>query len=435
MSSEPVGAFLDTMIYLHYRPVAEIDWQRVLGAARVDIVVPRIIIRELDRHKNNRASSRISERARRTLAWLEQAVEGGEVRPGVRVRRWGRSPGVDYTALGLNPTWNDDELVASILDFRAANPESTVVLVTQDAGPRFTARDHGIQAISLEESLRLSDDLDPAERENRELRQRLQKLEQARPQLRLTVEENADVAIADGHLRVTLRQKFRTPDEFITQAVQQASREVPVMRSVGLAVLGISEGELARYAEDRAKYLEKVRRHAEKTYALAEERARSFVLTLLLENTGTAPADDVDVDLHIPDGPTVGERPPEDPEPPDPPHPPRTTAQIMRRSLLDIRPFTAPPILPSFGDISRGPPNVSGFDIERSDSYDIRNHVRRVKHASTETLGTLYFTFPSPSLSAAQPFGIDYRLNAANVPEPVSGSLHVVVSVAEGPVS
>jgi hypothetical protein len=61
MSSAPVAAFLDTMIYLHYRPVAEIDWQRVLDTARVDILVPRITVRELDRHKNTHASSRIHE--------------------------------------------------------------------------------------------------------------------------------------------------------------------------------------------------------------------------------------------------------------------------------------------------------------------------------------------------------------------------------------
>jgi hypothetical protein len=321
--------------------------------------------------------------------------------------------------------------VASILDFRAASPESTAILVTQDSGPRFTARDHGIRAISLDDSLRLPDDIDPAERENRELRQRLQRLEHTRPQLRLTVLEKADVAIADGHVRVSLSPPFRTREEFIADAVERAALKTVEVRPRTLAALTISESELARYAADRDSYLDKVRRHAEKTWKFAEERARSFELTFVLENAGTAPADDVDVDLHIPDGPTVRDGPPEEPEPPEPPDPPRTTKQMLLDSFGGMRAYIPqPPIFPDF-DISRGPPNVSGFDIERSDSYDVRNHVQRVKHASTAALGSLYFTFPG--LSGAKPFGIDYTLNAANVPEPVSGSLHVVVSVAEGP--
>ena len=35
-------AFLDTMMFLHFKPVEEIDWRRVTGADDVTLVVARI---------------------------------------------------------------------------------------------------------------------------------------------------------------------------------------------------------------------------------------------------------------------------------------------------------------------------------------------------------------------------------------------------------
>ncbi|KPJ72399.1 MAG: hypothetical protein AMS14_07805 [Planctomycetes bacterium DG_20] len=54
-----MDVFLDTMILLHYRPLDELDLPRIVGTDQVVVVVPRITLRELDRHKNIHTSRRV----------------------------------------------------------------------------------------------------------------------------------------------------------------------------------------------------------------------------------------------------------------------------------------------------------------------------------------------------------------------------------------
>lgn len=44
-----VNVFLDTMVYLHFVPLEQIDLCGVLGADRVTILVPRVTLKELEK--------------------------------------------------------------------------------------------------------------------------------------------------------------------------------------------------------------------------------------------------------------------------------------------------------------------------------------------------------------------------------------------------
>ena len=78
--------FLDTNCYMHYRPIEEIDWEAVLGGSPVRIVLPRVVMNELDKHKDSHPQSKMKERVRRTLRHIEEwEVHAGpaNIRPGV----------------------------------------------------------------------------------------------------------------------------------------------------------------------------------------------------------------------------------------------------------------------------------------------------------------------------------------------------------------
>ena len=79
--------FLDTNVYVHCRPLEEIEWDRWRRAQGsdvegIDLVVPRTVIEELDKLKDRRESRRVADRARKALGqietWHEQALRGGE---------------------------------------------------------------------------------------------------------------------------------------------------------------------------------------------------------------------------------------------------------------------------------------------------------------------------------------------------------------------
>jgi predicted ribonuclease YlaK len=176
--------FVDTMIFLHYKPIDEIDFPGILGVDKVDILISRIMLRELDEQKNTNKLNRIRERAKKVLLKLENWMQRAEtIRPGVNIAYYGSTPKIDFEKHGLNPNWNDDFLLATILQYNEDYPGVDVCLITQDSGPRLTAQHLSIPAFELSGELMLPVQLDPIEQENQELRKTLAKLQSALPQL------------------------------------------------------------------------------------------------------------------------------------------------------------------------------------------------------------------------------------------------------------
>ena len=62
--------FLDTNVYLHCQPFYQVNWLDIVGAKAVTIVLPPIIIRELNKHKDTSSRPRVRRRAGATLKKL-----------------------------------------------------------------------------------------------------------------------------------------------------------------------------------------------------------------------------------------------------------------------------------------------------------------------------------------------------------------------------
>lgn len=43
---------LDTNIFMHCQPLDQIDWLNVVRAQEVKLLIPRVVMAELDKHKN-----------------------------------------------------------------------------------------------------------------------------------------------------------------------------------------------------------------------------------------------------------------------------------------------------------------------------------------------------------------------------------------------
>src|SRR5687767_15021204 len=100
------------------------------------------------------------------------------------------------------------------------------------------------------------------------------------------------------------------------------------------------------------------------------EALRTFAMELEVANEGTAPAHDVTVQLHVPDGVTVSdeEEGTEEPEARRVPLAPRTDLQLLTISAshADIV-ASSPPSWPHGFDrmVAAGPSNVSSLDIRQ----------------------------------------------------------------------
>ena len=173
----PCVAFLDTNIFLHCQPVREIPWRDVLHADDVVLVATRVVVAELDEQKDTNTKQTLRDRARRALHDIESWAIPTTIRDGVTAIYYGGTPTIDYGAHELRRDRPDDVLIATMLHYQSENPGFDLALVTNDTGPRLTARHVGIAALDLPDQYRLTGQADPLEEENRRLRADLQKLQ------------------------------------------------------------------------------------------------------------------------------------------------------------------------------------------------------------------------------------------------------------------
>jgi predicted ribonuclease YlaK len=152
-----IHAFIDTMLFLHFRQLDEVDWLDLLGADEVELLVAPVVWRQLDRHKDRHSVAGLRDRAktsvRRLRGWLGPSASGS-VRPGVTVRLHHADPKINFAERGLSRDVEDDQLVATVIEYQQSVAEPAV-LVTDDYLLATKARALHLQVVEPRESDRL----------------------------------------------------------------------------------------------------------------------------------------------------------------------------------------------------------------------------------------------------------------------------------------
>ena len=431
--------FLDCMIYLHYRPIEELDLPSILAADSITIVIPRVILRELDKQKNAHQSSRVRDRARRVLKKIEQWTAGeASVRQGVSAEFFPVVPTTDYEKLALNPQWSDDVLIATILEYQRIHSAERIVLITQDSGPKLTAGQLGIPVAELSAEMKLPEEPDPLEVENRELSRMLERVQNALPQLTVCFAGADD---PETHARFSLPRPPDTMEDEITSKIADLRSKLPkqhppkapapvprdplaALREQYLAMSRfdpIEPDEYERYNRDVDTYLAGYEQYMRETWEQKAALRRTIRFQIEIRNTGTAPPDDVDIQIHFPDGFTLMsvDGLPKLPKEPRPPRKPRTRMQMLTDSILHIPNMSIPS--PAIADFKM----PTSFNIERTGSYKVTDHFARIKHGGSVKMPEMFLTFDSYESSGS--FHCEYTIRPANLPDPVRGKLHFVI--------
>lgn len=139
----------DTNSLMHFQPPDKIDWVRLIRDDKVRLVVPLVVIDELDR-KKYAGSPKMAERAAAALRALDAALDGAP--PGAAVGLPGRA-GVSIEVLLDEPGHTrmaaaDDEIIerSVLLTQLSGGP---VTVVTADIGMRLRVQAAGLSALKL----------------------------------------------------------------------------------------------------------------------------------------------------------------------------------------------------------------------------------------------------------------------------------------------
>jgi rRNA-processing protein FCF1 len=320
-SPRRIIAFLDTNIFLHFLPFDQIPWLKELKADSVELRVPREVIGELAKHKDGHAIGHVKERAGKILKRILKFALADEGRVGdsgaITITCEQQPAGFDLQARGFDPAIADDRILAAVLDFKEQHPGEHVVLVTEDAGAALRAHSYGVLVLGLSDGMGIMPTPDEKQKRIRELEARLNEMQKGLPRLGLsfpggatdlefTVEPDTAVtdvqahAYADGEvvklspqqtgaaLQRMANKAYRTPldDEVFASVVKTLSAAAGIMAINARHKLVLFHTNCVAYFAAFWKYTNEMRRTKE--------------IRLVLENTGTLPAEDIYLRLRLP---------------------------------------------------------------------------------------------------------------------------------------
>ena len=427
-----VSAFLDTNTFLHFPRLDQLDWPELLQATHVRLIIAPVVIRELNRHKDFPTSSKTRERAATALTILDKWSDDSSpvlIRKFVELQFRAYDPLIDFPAFNLSRNISDDHLIATILEQRSGADQDPILLVTADLGLKLKAKTHQISVFQLPANLRLPDEVLPEEKKLRDLEIELKRLRDRLPRVRLVF------ANKEQHLKVQMPSSNRPEIETFSAAelrAQHPKMQIPKIESSHrpaqfLAGLdGIPPEDIEKYNEQLDRFYAEYEKYTSGLRLLCALRGRTVSGSILAVNDGTCPAQNVHVFMHFPDGfELIAEDTlPKEPPKPTPPHKPVTLAEKMARGLqVPSSLFLHSPHI-DFAPIT-GPANVSSPTIRRTKSYDVEVSIAMLRHGFAEALDPLYLIFESRASACS--FTIDYRIHAANLPDPSVGQLHFIV--------
>jgi hypothetical protein len=444
MSSKHV--FIDTNIFLHYQSFDEIEWLTFLNVGHVIIHVSSVVVQELDKHKYN-SSKKLRDKAGKVIKKLHKFASTGlevDLKPNISMRFEVGNETLDFTALRLDPNSQDDRLLANILSLRETSPSSSLVLVTADLGLLLKAKHYQVEAITLPDELRLPSELDETEKRIKELEKEVLELQRRIPNLQL--------CFGDGSDRFNYKRKASLPsgfdvDEAIEKRIGNLKEEFPKMQEIqtdsqkiDFSNINISQmdgsdkseilpSEISSYNKKLEEFYENYRQYVGKLMHWLEIRRRTFLLEISISNSGTCPAEDIEIFMHFPDGFTlcrISNMPDKPEEPKSPSRPTPRTRKERLSQRMTIPSLVSPRIALPSNLQNKMQANISSPDIRRSNSYDVDIHVHKLKQSKLEPFSPMLIVFDS--LDQVSSFRIDYRVIAANLPKAVTGALHVTFS-------
>jgi len=430
--STNVHAFPDANVFLHFAALNGLDWCELCQTDDVVVHITQPLLAELNKNKELGSAKSVRKRAatvqRRLSELLGKYGLAAQLTSKVKIVFEDRSPDLrGYPE--LNPSISDDVLVAAVLDF-SSQTKDTAVLVTDDNGLGLVvkAAKWSVTILKPPQSARLPEEPDEEKKEIEKLRQRIAKFESAMPAPKLLF-SNGTPVLKLGSENVNIdSETMAAVDQEKTRHSRLPEPKNPKPKLSGpitlgrLAALNDSYAELLRNdPEEVKKYNEALDTYFAKfqkaTRTNLQIKRRLVRVELQVDNgEGSAPALDVLVEMHFPDGFQLIEKAKSKGIFQQLPKPPLPLGHV--RGLRDpLASFAAFSHLPK--PINPNPPSLS---IRKTNSYEVRWRVPKLRQGYISEVDPIYILFDSEPFS----FHIGYSIVADNLADTVTGQLHVV---------
>lgn len=413
--------FIDTNVFLHYKYFEDIDWLVESSSDECKLIIAPITTEEIDKKKReNKYRDKVSRILKRFEELSEQ--EYPEIRNKVYVEILQRKPTDNiYKENDLNFIEQDHRLIASMILYKIENQIDSIELCSNDTGPRLTAKYFGFKAFKLDESNLLPSDESTQEKKIKQLENEIRTYKNSIPKLQL------EFVNSNQFIEINVIEKENISfDVFCSEKMIEikAQHPLPEFKSKQDSFSGSLLESLSYIAPELDYYKRLKEFYSEyedwvsELYKFEQTKSRTYELKIILSNTGTQPAVDIDINLHFPDGFELKETANAS-QLRKSPKPPRKSDGRMDNIYLPNSNFTHRHSLrESTESLNKNSPTIM-----KTNSYDVIYHRDKIKQGCKEYLDALSIVFLENS--EIKGFQVDYKLIADNIPQPVEGKLNV----------
>lgn len=295
--------FIDSNLFLQCRPLAELDWHRLIGPEEVTLLIPSAVLAELDKHKSD-GNSRRAQRARSALKFLDALLEAPNDTVVVRttpvkvIAQF--APEVPRDA----NTSNDDSILFEVAEMMRTHGSHTVGLVTHDTNLKVKAKRKSLRFFPVPDEWLLAPEPDERDKRVRQLEEEVARLKKQTPIIEITLDGNQEVElIVPGYEPLTPDTVDRLMEAMAAKFPMKA--DFSLTSSERLLSAGSidmfrwhppAEWEITKYQnEEYPKWKQKLRDRLEQLHSYLCIRDGITDVRLLIVNNGTVPGEHVHV--------------------------------------------------------------------------------------------------------------------------------------------
>lgn len=319
--------FLDTNVLMQCRDLKELPWSDIANNDDLLLLIPQTVEKEIDKQKGE-GGSRRGKRARTISSLFKKIISNEEIRSVIKEA----NPAIEIAFSDIHPlkvepndfldsNRPDDLIIAEVLQYQRSNTEHTVYFLTHDSYPMRTCQRLGIAYISVPDEWLLEPEDDPRDKELKELRKKIAKLEQNHPQIELQIRDSNQNETSRISHEITVYAALTEVQvqELATEAIarfpmktnfdgadnHKTSQKPALTDKFSARLIGYQE-EYQRPAkslidkyqnEHYPKWVERVNKTFINLHRILLFNQRYFSTTFVLSNSGSVPAENLIIEF------------------------------------------------------------------------------------------------------------------------------------------
>lgn len=296
--------FLDTNIYLHYFDIEQINWIDIIEDTEFAIVVPRIVIREIDHHKDQ-SRGKIQKRAKNVSAKFSQAFLDNVCSKYQLIDC--KDPANSYfDGSKFNININDDWIILSAI--HSGYEYSDIIIISSDNNLLLKAKENNLNFKRIPDKYLLKEELSDEEKEIKNLKAEIEKYKNRQPKISIMLDSGAAKMVFKKPKERDLEKELSIyMEQLKKQNPYLQNKEMDLYKTLGFSLYNshltqiYTQEQIGKYNTELDDFFKET--EAYKRFLLQQEilNERFKEISFHVLNDGTAQTGDMNIFIEFPE--------------------------------------------------------------------------------------------------------------------------------------